>query len=305
MMQARNDSRMTDDPRSQEARLAASARTAWDIAPRTCRVDPATGASCAAAHGAWPSLRLLGIVGTIEYRSGFYVNALAALTPRQGALRVLISGAADHAMLGYVVAALGDRQGEIAVTVLDLCETPLEVNRRWAERAAHRIETVCCDVLKYEPSAPFDAICTDSFLGRFPAVARPALARKWHALLRPGGRVVTANALRPASAPERIVFSPEQAQALGEATLRAAENTSLALPAAPAELARSAEAYARQHLTHAVRSAEEVRELFVDAGFAVDRLDTLRVAAAAAGNPAAPSVKKRNAEYLTVVAARV
>ena len=195
--------------------LAAGAALAWQLAPQLCDTDPATGDGCAGMHGVWLCLRRLGLLGTIEARRDFYLEALQATAGVDGRPpRVLISGAADYAMLEFVLAAFRARGLVPDVTVTDVCETPLALNRWYAERAGCAIETVRGDILDLAPGAPYDVVCTDYFLGWIAPEHRAALVAKWRALLRPGGTVITANGLRPADDPAhraaRIEFSPAQ-----------------------------------------------------------------------------------------------
>src|SRR5262245_58823293 len=69
---------------------------------------------------------------------------MRAVTAATGAPRVLISGAADYAMLDFVHKTLHSRGVNADVTVTDLCETPLALNRWYAERCSCRVTTVCC-----------------------------------------------------------------------------------------------------------------------------------------------------------------
>src|SRR6185503_8404923 len=166
--------------------LVESAPLAWQLAPQLCRKDPATGEDCAWEHGMWQYLRLTGLVGSIESRASFYAGALERVeeqgerappgkspgpsrSPRTpttgtGALRVLLSGTADYALLALVARGLCKRGVVPAVTAIDLCGTPLALNRWYAERAAVRLETVHTDILHYRAAQPFDAVCTDNFL---------------------------------------------------------------------------------------------------------------------------------------------
>lgn len=286
-----------------EEPLLESAPLAWQLAPQLCGMGPATHEDCSPMHGVWQYLRVLGLVGSMEHRAGFYLHALEAVTGAAGAPRVLICGTADYAMLVRVLAAFHGRRIEPDITVLDLCETPLMLNRWYAERMSCRIDTARIDVMEFTPSTAFDAICTDAFLGRFPRERRPGLAAKLRELLRPGGKVITMNRLRPGSAGERICFSAEQARSLRTAALSAAVEMRELLKVDPEELARRAETYANHHVTHAVSSAEEVRELFEHAGFEVDQLSAAAMPADNRHRLHGPSIL-RVGEYLGTVARR-
>lgn len=292
---------MSGKANEQEHFLAEAAILAWRLAPSLCRDTSGTTADCLAAHSIWPSLRLLGILGSIETRASHYQNAMRALAARTGVLRVLISGAADHAMLAYVIDACRGAGARCEITVLDLCETPLALSRWYAARVSFPVATTRHDILTFSPPHRFDAICTDSFIGRFPATAWPALFAKWRALLQPGGVVITVNALRGTDTPDIVTFSEEESRALGEGVLAMAPAFRNALAVGPLELAQRAEAYARHHVTHAVRSAEDIRSLFEGAGFALDTMRIDSPAGAAPRNLRGPSVRGGR-QYLHIIA---
>lgn len=292
---------MSSNANEQEHFLADAAILAWRLAPSLCRGASGVATNCFAAHSVWPSLRLLGILGSIETRASHYQNALRALAARTGVLRVLISGAADHAMLAYVIDACRGAGVRCEITVLDLCETPLALNRWHAARASFPVATTRQDIMTFTPPHRFDAICTDSFIGRFPATVWPDLFGKWHALLRPGGSVITVNALRGTDTPDVVTFSEDESRALGKGVLATASAFKNVLAVDPLDLARRAEEYARHHVTYAVRSAEGIRALFEGAGFALDTMRIDSPAGAAPRDLKGPSIRGGR-QYLHIVA---
>jgi len=162
-------------------------------------------------HAFWPCLRLAGLAATPDRHAAFYGAAIGALG---AASRVLVSGAADQGMLACVLSAAPQAR----VTVIDSCDTPLELNRWYAGRRGAQIETQRASILDYAPPRAFDAICTHSFFGQFPRAGRPRLLAAWHRLLPAGGKVITAHPLRPSGddAPNR--FTAEQERVFRERT---------------------------------------------------------------------------------------
>jgi SAM-dependent methyltransferase len=283
--------------------LEESAPIAWRLASQLCRKGPPVEEDCSWCHGVWQTLRLLGLVTSPSYHAEFYASAFASVESGAGAPRVLVSGAADYGMLACVLAAFRGRGREPAITMLDVCETPLALGHWYAERAACRIDTFRGDILDYEGPGGFDAVCSDSFLGRFTPDARVHLLEKWRDLLRPGGAAITVVRLRPGSSGERVGFSAEQARSFAAATLREAGAMKASLPFAPHEIAERAAGYAIRHFTYSIGSAGEVRDLFERCGF---RVEALRSASVAAGNRLAasgPSVRS-GADYAKIVAIR-
>jgi len=274
--------------------LEEAAALARQQAPEVCRRDPKTGQSCDWHHGLWPALRLLGLVTGPALHGEFLRGALGALPGRP---RILLSGAADHALLAQLLAAFAGRPFE--AVVLDLCETPLMLNRWYAERAGIAIQTRQSDILDFSDAQPYDAICTHAFLGNFDRAQRAALVGKWHALLRPGGKVITVNRLRPASEPQWVAFSMDQVWAFRDRVKEAARDRGIDIPG----LGRAAETYAGRQAIFPLGSAEELRALFEQGGFDIAELSLSAIAPAARQSFSVPTVPSGDA-YAQLIAAR-
>lgn len=284
--------------------LEESAPLARRLASQLCRKGPGVEEDCSWGHGVWQTLRLLGLVTSPSYHAEFYVRAFASVGVGAGPPRLLVSGAADYGMLACVLAAFRAQGREPAVTMLDVCETPLALARWYAERASCRLETHRGDILDYEGPGGFDAVCSDSFLGRFAPDARVDLLKKWRALLKPGGSAITVVRLRPGSSGARIGFSAEQARSFAAATLRAANAAKVSLAFAPQEIADHAAGYAIRHFTYSIGSAGEVRDLFERNGFRVEILHSGSVAMGNRQAASGPSARS-DADYAKVVAIRM
>lgn len=275
--------------------LEQAAALARARAPELCRRDPGTGASCDWNHGLWPTLRLLGIVTEPAIHGEFLRSALAALPG--GHPRILLSGAADHALLAQALAAFPDRVPE--VVALDLCETPLMLSRWFAERAGVAIDTRASDILAFTDARAYDAVCTHAFLSYFDRAQRVALVAKWRALLRPGGKVITVNRLRPGCEPQWIAFSTDQVWAFRNRVEEAAKARGLAVP----RLGRAAEVYAGRQAIFPLASADELRALFEEGGFDVESLTLDAVAPAARLAVSVPTVPSGE-RYARLIAVR-
>jgi len=262
--------------------LDEAARLAREQAPTLCRREPPTGHSCAWNHALWPTLRLLGLVTEPALHGEFLRTALGAVAG--DAPRVLLSGAADHALLAQALVPFAGRAARI--TVLDICETPLMLNRWYAERAGIAIDTHRSDILDFEAPHAFDAVCTHAFLGNFDQVRREVLASKWRSLLKPGGKVVTVNRLRPGREPQWVAFSVDQVWAYRTRVEEAAKALGLQV----AGLGRAAETYAQRQAIFPLTSAEALRTLFERAGFDIEHLTAAPMATAAQQLVNAPTV---------------
>ena len=281
--------------------LLESAPLAWRLAPGLCRKDPASGESCAWVHGFWQYLRLLGLASTPGLHVNFFSDALTSLAGGRSAPRVLISGAADYSMLARVLGTYHARGLQPEITVVDRCETPLMLNRWFAERAGAEITTRLCDIFDFSEPRPYDVVCTHSFLSEFPRDRWPRLVGKWRELLRPGGAAITINRVRPGSGPAPAQFTPEQADAFRAAVLEKAPTLPRAAGADPGLLAQAAETYAARRRTWPVQSREHLVALFENAGFGIE---SLSLGAVASGMPAGISgpTTPGSADYARIVA---
>jgi hypothetical protein len=283
--------------------VASTAALALRLASTLCHKDPATGESCAWYHGPWQLLRLLGLVMTPARHADFYGMALEAAASRGSAPRVLISGAADYSLLGHVLAALLARNIEPEITVLDLCETPLALNRWYAERIAYPITICHRDIFEHQDDQPFDIICTHSFLGRFDQKQRGRLVEKWRELLRTGGAVITANRIQPAASAEPKAFSPEQARTFLDAVSRGAESLHASTSVDPREVVRQADLYTTHQIVYPVRSREEFVGVFAQSGFTVDHISWSPIVSGARSDVSGPGVPGTS-EYGRIIAIR-
>jgi SAM-dependent methyltransferase len=283
--------------------LQISAPLARQRAPTLCHTDPVSRQNCSWNHGLWQYLRLLGLLTTPVHHAVFLREAFGHVAAGADSPRVLISGTADYSMLAHVLAIFGERNIVPAVTVVDRCETPLFLNRWYADRLSHSITTHCTDILEYQAKHGFDIVCSHSFLGQFDPPGRAQLAAKWQSLLRPGGLAVTINRVRPAWTMTTVGFSDEQADAFADEVLRKAQSMRTHIDIEPQQLADEARIYAARQSAYPVKSQQEIRELFEHAGFHVERLVCKPVsghASTAVSGPTTPG----NAEYACIAARR-
>lgn len=171
-----------------------SAMLAMRWAPTTCTSE-GNEDDCSWYHGAWPMLRGLGVLQGVDGDAEFFRGAIAdAARPDQ---RVLITAAADQAILSLVLEAFRSRGAEPQVTVVDRCPTALALNRWYGRCNGLRVATERADITRYASARAFDLITTHSILSFIPESLRPRLYANWRALLASGGRLVIAQAVRP------------------------------------------------------------------------------------------------------------
>jgi SAM-dependent methyltransferase len=282
--------------------LVASARVARRFAlehcPRTASGD------CAWYHGVWQYFRALGVTKTAGGSAVFLGATLRSLAAGGDVRRALISGAADDAMSLLAIDAFRDAGKSLDLTVVDRCEAPLALVRWSAERLGASVTTHCSDVLTFDSTAPFDIVLTNSFLGAFDPARRTQLFARWASLLRPGGKLLFTNRLRPGDGHAQLGFTSDQAQVFCAAVRREAERAKADLGLDPNILEGWARTYTERYRSYPVRTVEEVLDLLRTAGFVPDRVDTARVAGRAGEDAVAgPSVAER-ADYVRLLATR-
>jgi hypothetical protein len=280
-----------------------SAPLARWIAERLCRVDPRTGESCAWYHGFRQYLRALDLAITPAHHAAFLRDAFATAVARGGRARVLVSGAIDYSMFAHVLWACRQNGASADVTVLDICDTPLFLNLWYSRRVGNPVRTVRASILDHENAGGYDVICTNAFFGQFPPEQRLALMTRWRDLLAPRGKVITVAPFRPGSGTGTVGFTQQEAKALRDAVLHAAQQQDGKLDLDPEGLARLADAFAARMRVHPVRSLKEIADLFEQGGFGLDHLSSAPVAPDNRVQLTGPTVS-RSAEYALVVASR-
>lgn len=233
----------------------------------------AHGHDCSWYHAAWPMLRALGVVQGVDGDAAFFRDAYAAVA-RPGD-RVLVTAAADHAILSLVLDGYRTRHAQPRVAVVDQCPTTLALNRWYGRWQGTRVETRLGDIVGFAPGDRFDLATTHSILSFVPEPLRPRLYANWRSLLNEGGHLVIAQAVRPgAHAGDIRAFDQAEIDAFVVRAQARAENASLDLPAP------TVGALARRFASHktalVVDSADAIVSGLQDTGFEIVRLEQQR-----------------------------
>jgi SAM-dependent methyltransferase len=251
---------MTDE--TSDRVLAETAPLALSLAARLCCED------CREYHAVWGFLRLYGVLPSVS-RDADFVRREAVRAARDGAGKVFISGSADHGLLALLHAGFAEAGRVPHVVVADLCPTPLALNAWYAGREGLLVETYAGDILSFQ-GGPFDLIAAHNFLNFFTADDRARLVGRWAELLRPGGRVVTVNGVKPHAPEGSQRFGDEGAARLKEKLRRARCGHFHATLIEEAQLAALVDGYARKRRPQRVRSVDELSRLFTEAGLELE-----------------------------------
>ncbi len=242
---------------------------AIDAAQRFCagRGDP--NDLCYTYHCLWPRLRRIGCAGSAWIHADTYITAYRRCA-RGGGRRILVAGAADYSLTGFIIHAFRDAGVEPDITVLDRCEAPLVLNRWYADRHQCRINTVAVDVLDFQDESCFDVITTDNFLARFPPDQRRRVVGKWRELLRPAGTVVTAQRISDAASGAAAAPLAADSRPKIRRIRAQAERHASALDIPVQQLIDDAARYYDQRVFVPITSVDEISGLFVDSGLQIE-----------------------------------
>ena len=232
-----------------------------DAAEQLCR-RAAKSEICYVYHRLWPYRRLGGATSRALGRDAHVVNALRRMARESQLKRVLISGSADYALLSRVLHACRSEGIEPDVTVLDICEAPLCINRWYADRCNATVRTVCCDIGIFTADLLFDAVVTDNFLIRIPPRQREQVLRTWRNALRVGGRIITTEPVCAAYPTGSRRVDEAEIEERVTSLLEQSKPYEHMLPIRLETLAEYVRAYYVAQISYPFRSVEEIRALF-------------------------------------------
>jgi SAM-dependent methyltransferase len=245
--------------------LELSAPLARALADNHCSTHPFDSVGCGWYHGSWQFFRLLGLINTISTDDDFFFRVLPQFC-KTGS-RILVSGAADYALLARIAAARPSAFECPQVTVMDRCLSPLLLNQWYAEQAGLPLNVVQADILRFAPRPDYDLVCTHSFLGFFDQDERERLVRAWFQMVRPGGFVATAQRVRPKEKRSCVGYSFQQVEEFTRRARSLAMMNFARVGLDPDLAEQMAHLYATRYATHAIRSVSELENLFTNAGF--------------------------------------
>jgi SAM-dependent methyltransferase len=233
-------------------------RRAVAIAGTTCR-------GCAAFHGPWPARRAARAMRSVDSHHGVLGPLFRELAGSGVGNAWLIAGVADTGPLAMVAASLGDASRDLRFTVVDLCQTPLELCRDYAARTGLNVEVAPSDILKFRPDRPQNVVFGHSVLAHMPPDTRGKAVVCFRDWLAPGGVLVSVTS---------IDREPQPDPAAAEASIEALLACCRSIGVDDAATLRRLEFWRRERLAdrvNAVRTVPaegEMARLCADAGFA-------------------------------------
>jgi SAM-dependent methyltransferase len=235
---------------------------AWEVAGRLC-------GSCRNLHVLWPFQRLAGSPGQDVAIIHPVLNRLLSAAGR----RVLIAGCADTGLLALVVRAANPGT---AITVVDQCETPLELCQRFAKRWAIAVDTNHLDLTELTATSTFDVVFAHELLQHIPADRRvDTLLRMRHSMRADGRLVLVFHTSNRVDGNLIAAYRQHFPQHLIERL----EVNGIELPEAREAFRRRAEAYSDEWRKRegALGSRADVEGLLGAAGFDIEELTPIQV----------------------------
>jgi hypothetical protein len=153
--------------------------------------------SCRDMHALWTYLRLARASTGVE-TGGSGLESLLRRLFADARRKVLIAGSQGTGLMALVADASGDHG--VDITVLDRCDTPLEMCRRLAAEWALPVATLCKDLTELDLDGQFDVILVHGTLHYISPDEKPMVVRRLARALRLGGSLlIQFNVSRPAS----------------------------------------------------------------------------------------------------------
>ncbi len=236
------------------------------LAAEAFRLSRRLCGTCQNYHSLWTYQRIAGAsggdVGAPEVSA--VLGRLLSFPGRE----ILIAGSADTGLLAVV---LGFVQADCRVVVLDQCETPLELCRRFSSRTAHEIVTLRSNLVDMPVEARFDVVLAHSLLQYIGVQHRLEVLSRMRRALRPDGSLVLV--FRTSARIEGALLQ-EYREGYSTRVIEQLDVLNVPLPEPREAFRRQVEIYAEERRARegAHTSLQEVEELIGAAGFKIQEL---------------------------------
>lgn len=251
--------------------------------------------SCKNYHEMWQYFRLIGLISTISTDDDFLTETFRSYAREGSHSKILISASADYGMLARIINAYKKEKAPVDITILDLCNTPLEINKWYALKNGVEISVWQGDIVDFNSEFTFDLVCTHSFIGLLPEMKRKLAIRKWYSLLRKGGKVVTTARIRHESMSDTVNFSLKEATAFRDKALKLLKHVDSETPLDSNVIADGAFEYALNKKSSPIHTPDILESYFKDAGF--ENIELIEPLNSTADKPSGPIKGKKSARY--------
>lgn len=293
------------DRRQVEPSLLDPATCGEDLAQLISRMSelaPALCEGCAAYHLRFILTRYAAVEKSIGVDRPFLIERIRRILGDRGIqppFEVVIAGAADTGILAscaHAVAAMGaDIQCGTRFTIIDRCGSPLALCREFAGQHGLMVRTERADLSTIGQKFDADIIVVHSLLRFLDGPGQVALLGKLGGWLKPGGRIIVSQSIRPRNGDHRDREAGRRKSEIAMANAAIANGEiRIADPALPLlrQMAEPDELF--REVPGEIASIEELRHLVAEAGLEVESMDVL--------SKALPLISRETFARLRVVA---
>jgi len=160
------------------------------------------------------------------------------------------------------------------ITVVDRCETPLELCRHFADRWSLPVETLLIDRMELDIRAAVDIVVAHSLLQFIPADRRLDVLSRLRRSLRQGGCLLIV--FRTSARIEGSLLR-EYRESYSKNLLEKLEEMNIPLPEGREDFRRRVDEYSEERRMRegAHQNCTDVEQLIEDAGFAIEELNPI------------------------------
>lgn len=225
--------------------------------------------SCQNYHSLWTYQRIAGASGGDVATP--LIDAVLGQLLSKPSRTILIAGSADTGLLAVVARVA---RPDSRIVVVDRCETPLELCRRFASRTVLQVETVRTNLADLKVGSSFDVVFAHSLLQYIAADQRLEALLCMRRSLLPDGQLVLV--FRTSARIEGKLL-PEYREAYSKQFIEQLEALNVPLPEPREAFRRRVQIYAEErrsregiHANH-----EEVEKLIESAGFSIQDVTSI------------------------------
>jgi len=239
------------------------------LSDKYCKGSYVDNESCGWYHGSWQYLRLLDVVSTPDWHGDFYISNIYNYFYKRKRINVLICGLADYSMFSHLLDGCKNADVIPNITIFDLCQTPLEICKWYANNFAKgiKLDLVRGDAIEYHfRSNYYDLIVTDAFITRFPRSEQKKVISNWYQTLKSNGTILTTIRLRNDEGRNPVKFSEREIEYFKNRVWKLAiEKAGFILTEfADENMKRIAEEYASRMISYPFRSESDIKHIFND-----------------------------------------
>lgn len=171
----------------------ANAEMCLQLAPRHCTACHGFHLSAIMRRATLPIDQRIGDFAEFQAATG---QALAQARSTTNPVTVIIGGTTDTGLYAGLLNAAVTVGGpgfarSLEVTIIDQCQTPLEICKSYARKNDLHLTTIRADMADFQPDAPAGLILMHGVLSFIPLTKRLSFLRHLGAWLTPDGRVIS------------------------------------------------------------------------------------------------------------------